>query len=296
MYSGTDRDSGLAAGPGMASEPCERGPGNRSTLAPVSPPACASAASPQAGAKPAPAKRSSSSAISSTGVAGSASRTTSATCRDAGDTTVSASRMLAPSLPDGADGPLPRGVVNGPSATKRLDLPLERRGELGVRLVERLGGGVKELAHAVQALDHLRGALVELGVGRLELLTGGVRHVTAGDQVVNQLLELGEVALDLRLARAQLVGRGLHLGVGHVNVCHCRLPFSVRWRLLPTAGRESLRQPMAADRRPLPYPMRRIAGRAAPRNRFRAGSPFSDQNRTSVPLNRSISKQTLRQN
>src|SRR5216683_5446150 len=93
-------------------------------------------------------------------------------------------------------------------------LLLEGRSQLGVRLVERLRGRVKVLAHPVQALDHLRRAGVELRVRRLELLARGVSYVTAGNQVVDQLLQLAEVPLDRRLARLELLGGRLHVRVG----------------------------------------------------------------------------------
>jgi hypothetical protein len=60
-------------------------------------------------------------------------------------------------------------------------------------LLEGPGCGVQVLAHSSHALDHLGGAGVELGLGRLELPAGGIRHAAVRDQVVDQLLQPGEI-------------------------------------------------------------------------------------------------------
>ena len=149
-YSGTASKAAPGTGEDMASEPCARGPGNRST--------CAHCwALPKGGAgrgSPPEMKRSSSAAMSATGVAGSASSTTSAVRRVAGDATVSASRMIVPSVRyagnDAAGGPpiTCRGGAGRPQSAPLL----QGGGELGVGLLEGPRGSVQVLAHAGQAL------------------------------------------------------------------------------------------------------------------------------------------------
>src|SRR6201996_2237502 len=178
-----------------------RGPGNRSTPGGGA-----------AGIGPVCSRRSSSPAISATGVAGSASSSTSACRRIAGETTVSASRI----------------VVLPPARQARASVSLlERRRELGVGLVEGLGRGVEVRRHAVQALHHLLGTLGELVVRLLELLAGGVGDVPALHQLVDHGLQAGQVAVDLLLAAVELGGGALHLVVRDVNVWHDRDPFGV---------------------------------------------------------------------
>src|ERR1700722_2670382 len=94
----------------------------------------------------------------------------------------------------------PAAGPHSPTAGRpgRGDL-LEGGGELRVCVLEGPGRTVEVLAHARQALDDLGGPGAELGVGRLELLAGRVRHVPARDQVVDQLLQPGEITLYLLL-------------------------------------------------------------------------------------------------